>query len=67
MTRSKAVGSAQGLRGKSKHWENYKRHPRGSVQIHWANYKRHPRGSVQIQCADKAEALFFFWLWRKKG
>ena len=33
---------------------------------HWANYKRHPRGSVQIQCADKAETLFFYWLWRKE-
>ena len=34
---------------------------------HWANYARHPLGIVQRQCANKAEVLFFYWLWRKKG
>ena len=47
MTNSEAVGSAQGLRGKSKHW---------------ANFLRSPPGSLKERHANKAEDRFFEWL-----
>ena len=51
MTRSKAVGSAQGLKGKSKPF---------------ANYMYHPLGSGKERYAVKAEDRFFEWLWKRE-